>query len=81
MIKGVKIRSFDRSRNSGRGGAHKDYSTGRSYISAISEIVMDESETCDGRAKTTMGESRMDIIDSEIRREWKSLVSLLLISV
>lgn len=70
MLKGVKIRSFDRTRNDGRGGAHRDFSVGRSYISAISEIVMDESETCEGRAKNTMGESRMDIIDSEIRREF-----------
>lgn len=38
----------------------------RSYISAISEIVLDESETCDGRAKQTMGEARMDIVSSEM---------------
>ena len=39
---------------------------GRSYISAISEIILDETETCDGRAKSTMGEARMDIEDSEM---------------
>ena len=39
---------------------------GRSYISAVSEIVTDLSETCAGMAKTTMGEARMDIESSEI---------------
>lgn len=38
----------------------------RSYISAISEVVLDESETCDGKAKQTMGEARMDIVSSEM---------------
>ena len=44
----------------------KDIDDGRSYISVISEIITDESETCEGNAKNTMGEARMDIIDSEI---------------
>ena len=39
---------------------------GRSYISAISEIITDETQTCDGRAKSNMGEARMDIEDSEM---------------
>ena len=39
---------------------------GRSFISAISEIITDSSETCDGNAKSNMGEARMDIEDSEI---------------
>eukprot|EP00752_Nemacystus_decipiens_P007150 g6403.t1 len=39
---------------------------GRSYISAISEIVTDLNETCAGMAKSTMGEARMDIESSEI---------------
>lgn len=42
-----------------------------SYLSAISEIILDPEETCDGMAKDDMGESRMDIIDSEINREYK----------
>ena len=41
-------------------------SGGRSYISAISEVIIDTSETCDGRAKNDMGEARLDIEDSEI---------------
>ena len=44
----------------------EDEDDGRSYISAVSEIVTDESETCSTRAKTTMGEARMDIEDSEM---------------
>lgn len=39
---------------------------GRSYISAVSEIVTDPDETCAGVAKNTMGEARMDIESSEI---------------
>eukprot|EP00752_Nemacystus_decipiens_P011709 g10390.t1 len=38
----------------------------RSYISCISEIITDESETCDGNAKNTRGICRMDIVRSEI---------------
>ena len=41
-------------------------SGGRSYISAISEVITDTSETCDGRAKNDMGEARLDIEDSEV---------------
>ncbi|CAN0540145.1 unnamed protein product, partial [Laminaria digitata] len=43
-----------------------DGSKGRSYISAISEVILDSGETCDGRAKNDMGEARMDIEDSEM---------------
>ncbi|CAM9768901.1 unnamed protein product, partial [Choristocarpus tenellus] len=40
---------------------------GRAYISCISEIITDLDEDCgNGAAKNTMGECRMDIIDSEI---------------
>lgn len=39
---------------------------GRSYISAVSELIVDDTETCDGRAKSNMGEARMDIEDSEM---------------
>ncbi|CAN0190743.1 unnamed protein product [Ectocarpus sp. 6 AP-2014] len=38
----------------------------RSYISCISEIITDPSETCLGNAKNTRGECRMDIVRSEI---------------
>ena len=44
----------------------KKDSDGRSYISAISEVILDNGETCNGRAKNNMGEARMDIEDSEI---------------
>lgn len=39
---------------------------GRSYISCVSEIITDANETCEGRAKNTMGEARMDIVSSEM---------------
>ena len=39
---------------------------GRSYISAVSEVITDDSQTCNGRAKKNMGEARMDIEDSEM---------------
>ena len=44
----------------------KDESDGRSYISAVSEVITDDSQTCSGRAKKNMGEARMDIEDSEM---------------
>ena len=44
----------------------EDEDDGRSYISAVSEIITDSSETCDGRAKSNMGEARMDIEDREM---------------
>ena len=47
-------------------GPRTDDDDGRSYISAVSEIVTDENEDCDGKAKNTMGEARMDIEDSEM---------------
>ena len=43
----------------------EDEEDGRSYISAISEVITDSSETCSGKAKNMMGEARMDIEDSE----------------
>lgn len=39
---------------------------GRSYISAVSEVITNDLETCDGRANDNMGEARMDIEDSEM---------------
>lgn len=44
----------------------KNESDGRSYVSAVSEIVTDVNETCEGRAKDSMGEARMDIVSSEM---------------
>ncbi|CAM9125414.1 unnamed protein product, partial [Laminaria digitata] len=44
----------------------EDQADGRSYISAVSEVITDDSQTCRGRAKTNMGEARMDIEDSEM---------------
>ena len=44
----------------------EDETDGRSYISAISEVVTDNNQTCLGLAKDDMGEARMDIEDSEI---------------
>lgn len=41
-----------------------------SYISALSEMITNPAETCDGMAKDNMGESRLDILDSEINREF-----------
>lgn len=43
-----------------------DESDGRSYISVVSEVITDTSQECEGRAKKTMGEARMDIVNSEI---------------
>ncbi|CAN0090334.1 unnamed protein product, partial [Ectocarpus sp. 13 AM-2016] len=58
----TKVFSWDTSTNS----PDEDETDGRSYISAISEIITDEDETCEGNAKNTMGEARMDIESSEI---------------
>eukprot|EP00904_Undaria_pinnatifida_P005815 jgi/Undpi1/2363/HiC_scaffold_13.g05746.m1 len=44
----------------------KDESDGRSYISAISEVITDSKQGCSGKAKNDMGEARMDIVDSEM---------------
>ena len=38
----------------------------RDSISAISEVITNKNETCDGKAKRKMGEARMDIEDSEM---------------
>ena len=48
------------------GGPDENISNGRSYISCLSEIIVDASEVCDGSAKNTMGEGRMDVSKSEI---------------
>eukprot|EP00904_Undaria_pinnatifida_P005798 jgi/Undpi1/2348/HiC_scaffold_13.g05731.m1 len=44
----------------------EDEDDGRSYISVLSEVITDDDEDCDGRAKNEMGEGRMDIEDSEM---------------
>ena len=47
-------------------GPDKDEYDGRSYISAVSEVITDPSQKCNGTAKKEMGEARMDIEDSEM---------------
>ena len=54
--------AWDTSKNDVR----KDQDDGRSYISAVSEIITDSRESCTGKAKNNMGEARMDIEDSEM---------------
>ncbi|CAN0077542.1 unnamed protein product, partial [Laminaria digitata] len=44
----------------------RDEDDGRSYISAVSQMITDGSETCDGSASSDFGEARMDIEDSEM---------------
>jgi len=56
------ITSWDSTKND----VDTDLGDGRAYISAISEVPVDEDETCKGVAKNDMGESRMDIEGSEI---------------
>ncbi|CAM9492604.1 unnamed protein product, partial [Choristocarpus tenellus] len=48
------------------GDVDEDYEDGRSYISAISEKILDPDLSCDGMAKNEKGEARMDILNSEI---------------
>ncbi|CAM9902640.1 unnamed protein product [Ectocarpus sp. 4 AP-2014] len=43
-----------------------DGTTNRSFISCVSEVVVDADETCDGTAQNDMGECRMDIVDSTV---------------
>eukprot|EP00904_Undaria_pinnatifida_P005807 jgi/Undpi1/2356/HiC_scaffold_13.g05739.m1 len=58
----TKVFSWDTSINA----PDEDETDGRSYISAVSEVITDASQTCLGRAKKEMGEARMDIEDSEM---------------
>eukprot|EP00904_Undaria_pinnatifida_P009109 jgi/Undpi1/5328/HiC_scaffold_2.g00609.m1 len=58
----TKVFAWDTSTNA----PDKDEDDGRSYISAVSEVITDDSQTCNGRAKKNMGEARMDIEDSEM---------------
>ena len=57
-----QVFSWDTSTNA----PDEDETDGRSYISAVSEVITDDSQTCIGRAKKEMGEARMDIEDSEM---------------
>ena len=59
---GTKVTSWDAS----KGEVDENWGDGRSYISAISEVVLDSSETCQGAAKNNMGVARMDVEDCEI---------------
>ncbi len=58
----TKVTSWDPSTS----GVDTDWEDGRSYISAISEVLLDSDETCEGVAKHNMGEARMDIENCEI---------------
>ncbi|CAN0188440.1 unnamed protein product, partial [Discosporangium mesarthrocarpum] len=62
----TEVKTWDRGANGGEGGVDENVDDGRSYLSAISEVVMDPTETCDGKARNTMGEARMDILSSNI---------------
>lgn len=58
----TKVTSWDPN----KGDVYTDWGDGRSYMSAISEIVTDASEACQGAAKNQMGEARMDVESCEI---------------
>ena len=57
-----KVFSWDTDNND----VDEDEDDGRSYISAVSEVIVDENESCSERPKTNMGEARMDIENSEM---------------
>ena len=61
-IENSNVTSWDSSKN----GPDENIEDGRSYLSAISEVITDPKLLCDGQAKNTMGEARLDISDSEI---------------
>lgn len=58
----TKVTSWDPA----TGDVGTDWEDGRSYISAISEVLLDSAEVCEGAAKNSMGEARMDVEGSEI---------------
>lgn len=62
-FKGVNVQSLDRSEDQGRGGPDTNIADGRSFVTAISEVVLDPDSLCDGRAQNTKGEARLDIHD------------------
>ncbi|CAM9536507.1 unnamed protein product, partial [Laminaria digitata] len=49
-----------------RNRVDEDEDDGRAYISAVSEVITDRLETCEGRATSDAGEARMDVEDSEM---------------
>ncbi|CAM9140533.1 unnamed protein product [Laminaria digitata] len=59
---GTKVVSWDE----GKGTVDTNHEDGRSYISAVSELIYDENQLCNGTAKENRGETRMDVIDSEV---------------
>ena len=59
-ILSTKITSWDVSKND----VDRNLEDGRSFMSAISEVIVNPNETCSGFGKTQMGESRMDIENS-----------------
>ncbi|CAM9858944.1 unnamed protein product [Pylaiella littoralis] len=62
LMKNTHVESWDMD----AGTVDEDDEDGRSWISAISEVITDPHETCSGTAKNQMGEARLDIIDSEV---------------
>ncbi|CAM9271896.1 unnamed protein product [Ectocarpus sp. 12 AP-2014] len=62
MLDGTHVESWDLL----EGTVDENYDDGRSYLSAISEVIVDPAMECEGMANNDMGEARMDIIDSEI---------------
>ena len=54
------------SRNVYNNSADYDEGDGRAYIRAVSEIITDPNQTCNGKAKSNAGEARMDIEHSEM---------------
>lgn len=49
--------------------SYPDKYSPHSYISAITEVITDPLETCNGTAGTDMGEARLDIINTEVNRK------------
>ncbi|CAM9815160.1 unnamed protein product, partial [Sphacelaria rigidula] len=72
FIESTHVESWDLNSNNGSGGNDLNHWNGRSYISAISEVITDPTSTCNGSALNNMGEARLDIINSEINREWQT---------
>ncbi|CAM9705670.1 unnamed protein product, partial [Choristocarpus tenellus] len=58
----TKVFSWDEQKNT----YDTNTTDGRSYISALSEVIYDPTLNCSGMALNEMGEARMDIVRSEI---------------
>ncbi|CAN0222721.1 unnamed protein product, partial [Pylaiella littoralis] len=64
LIEGTHVESWDMS---GSGGVRETSSEGRSYLTAVSGLLIEQGDQCDGTSWVDNHvESRMDIIDSEI---------------